>query len=265
MTVINSYEPLDLSAIGLVVQEALKVPYDLNSSIPVPTILENKRVALVPFVPSIHAETFFEEFHKSSSVLSAYLPVKMGDTLNEFIVLVEIGFRRQQESNLFAIIDKTKPPITNNNTNQPHGRIAGIIGWVHGSLRNLALEIGPVIILPEFQGTFVSANSIGLLLKYALDFPSRGGLGFRRVAWGADPHNEKSIAAAEKMGFKKEGTLRWLWVMPEGREGKKLSTERETVKGSVKADGRDSILLSICWDDWDGGVREFVEEKMTRK
>lgn len=252
-----------MSAAEEIVQAALKEPYDLNSSIPVPTILENKRVALVPFVPSIHAELFFEEFYKSSSVLSTYLPINMGDTLNEFIMVVEIGLRRQQECNLFAIVDKTRPPIPTNKTIQPYGRIAGIIGWVHGSPRNLALEIGPVIILPEFQGTFISANAIGLLLKYVLDLPSNGGLGFRRVAWGADPRNAKSIAAAEKVGFKKEGTVRWHWVMPEGREGKKLSEERMRV--NKNGDGRDTVMLSICWEDWDGGVREFVEQKMNEK
>jgi hypothetical protein len=56
-----------------------------------------------------------------------------------------------------------------------------------------------------------------------------------------------------------EGTIRWSWILPEGKEGKK-SREGDPHLGN----GRDSVLLAVCWDDWEGGVRERVDQVMQR-
>jgi len=68
-------------------------------------------------------------------------------------------------------------------------------------------ELGPVIVLPEFQRTFVSMNAIGLLLKYVLDLPAQGGLGYRRVQWTADPLNEGIPQDCSKDGIYKGGII----------------------------------------------------------
>ena len=197
-----------------------------------------------------------------------YLPFTIGGTVKEFIVMIETHFRRSQASTLFAIIDKTRPLLDAYPDIRPAGQVAGLLGFVNASARNLSFEIGPVIILQDFQGTFVSSNAIGLVLKYALDPPSQGGLAYRRVVWCADPRNERSVAAAEKVGFKKEGVLNWNWVLPESKEGKEVNAERlafEAEIGRGRQHGRDSVVLSVCWDDWIGGVREVVEERIKRK
>jgi len=269
MPIINTFNspsiPEDIDAI---VQDALKEPYDVNSCVPVPTILENERLAIVPFIPSIHAEPFFDVFKKESAPLMKYLPVPFGGTVKEFIVTIETRFRRSQASVLFAIIDKTRPPLDAYPDIRPAGQIAGLLGFINASASNLSFEIGPVVILQDFQGTFVSSNAIGLVLKYALDPPSQGGLAYRRVVWCADPRNEKSVVAAEKAGFKKEGILKWNWVLPEGKEGKEVNTGRLAFEAGIGRGlhhGRDSVVLSVCWDDWTGGVREIIEERMKRK
>jgi len=96
-------------------------------------------------------------------------------------------------------------------------------------------------------------------MRYCLDLPKDGGLGFRRVQWTASPANVTSIRAAERMGMKVEGTLRWMWVLPEGKEGKKAG------EGRGAGAGRDSVLLASYWDDWENGGREDVEKIMERK
>jgi hypothetical protein len=106
--VVNNYKPSTSTSRGDQ-SRAFRIPYDLNCSIAVPTILENERVAIVPFVPSIHAEPFFEEFNKANAELSKYLPIVIGDTLDDFVRFVEIRMRRWENAVLFAIIDKTKP------------------------------------------------------------------------------------------------------------------------------------------------------------
>ena len=231
-------------------------PYDLNSSIPVTPLLETERVQLVPFIPAIHAEIFYGAFAKDATTISKYLPGSWSN-ITESLHFVEAFIRRDPTRTLFAIIDKTKPST---DVRVPVGRIAGIIGWLYGSMRNRSLEIGPVIVLPEFQRTFVSANAIGLLLRYVLDVPASGGLGFRRVAWSAHPHNEASIAAAQKMGFVKEGVLRYWVDLPPGREAYAVELEGGREGGN---DG-DIVLLSLCWDTWVSGARDVVVERMAR-
>ena len=129
--------------------------------------------------------------------------------------------------------------------------------------------------LPAFQRTHVTGNAIGLLLHYCLELPASSvgskdapnqpfgpGLGLRRVQWTSNAENSKSRRAAERMGFRFEGTLRWIMVLEEGKLGPAPSEERAKL---CKGPGRHSHMLSICWDDWElEGVREHVQNVMTK-
>ena len=124
---------------------------------------------------------------------------------------------------------------------------------------NLTTEIGFVMVFPAFRKTHVAKSMIGLLLRYALELPSASppGLGFRRVQYSAHPDNAPSIALAERLGFRKEGVMRWMWVLPDelaeaGRKGR----EGDATGGKT---GRDAAILALCWDDWENGARERVE------
>ncbi|KAF5380134.1 hypothetical protein D9615_006189 [Tricholomella constricta] len=224
---------------------------NVNFNVPLPSSLETPRINLTPFIPSVHGELFFSAFEIAPE-LGQYLPIAF-PSYPEFLSFFEEYIRSDDGGVLFAIIDKTKGGDGDLKT-----QLAGIIGILNCSPRNRAAEIGPVIVLPAFQRTFVSTNAIGAILKYLLDVPSEGGLGFRRVAWTANPDNQSSIKAAERMGFKKEGTMRWTWCLPAGNVGKESGKERG---GAL---GRDSVLLAICWDDWEDGGKENVERMIQR-
>ena len=92
-------------------------------------------------------------------------------------------------------------------------------------------------------------------MRYALDLPPAG-LGLRRLEWRANSLNTKSIALAMRMGYQLDGVLRWDRVYPGDRKGNGRKVREDDVKpGSV---GRDTALLSVCWDDWLNGVRDVV-------
>ncbi|KAJ7035050.1 acyl-CoA N-acyltransferase [Mycena alexandri] len=221
--------------------------YDVNFKHPLPeSSLETSRVKLTPFLPHFHTDQLL-------SILSANPEIERFLAI-PFTAEAIDTFGADPESILFAVIDKTK-----GEHGGEQGAFAGIIGLCNTSAQNLTTEIGGVICFPEFQRTFVNTNAVGILLRYCLNLPEEGGLGFRRVQWAASPFNTSSIRAAERMGMKIEGTLRWLWVLPEGKEGKKPGA------GRGEGHGRDSVMLATYWDDWENGGREHVEKIMVRQ
>ncbi|RDB21746.1 hypothetical protein Hypma_010904 [Hypsizygus marmoreus] len=229
--------------------------YEPNFCFPVKD-LESERVKLTPFIPSKHADAFFALTRPSYE----YVPFGPYATADEFVsILVEGRIHPNPESVLFAVYDKTKAP----ETGVPDGAIAGAIGYWGTSAVNLVTEISFVLISPQFQRTHVTSNAIGLLLHYALDLPSEGGLGLRRVSWQVSPLNGASIRAAERMGFKKEGILRWHYVL---QEHKQIGNGPERREGDPKSNmlGRDTEVLGLCWDDWEDSAKGLVNAIMSR-
>lgn len=128
---------------------------------------------------------------------------------------------------------------------------------------NLSAEIGLVIAFPKYQRTHLTSNMVGLLLQYCLELPENGGLGLRRMQWQTDAQNALSIKVALRMGFLHEGVKRWDRVVP-ASEGKPNTVEKLPREGDSRGTdfGRHTALLGLCWDDWEGGTRERVQELM---
>jgi RimJ/RimL family protein N-acetyltransferase len=191
--------------------------------------------------------------------LYEHLPFGPFESVDHFLdTFVEERIRSNPACILFAVFDKTKASPGN-----ADGELAGTIGLLNTSTANLVTEIGFVLMLPAFRRTHVTSNAIGLLLRYALNLPTAGGLGLRRVVWQASAINGPSLRAAERMGFKREGVLRWTWVLPEGKE---RGNGRERRKGDPKENqlGRDTVVLGLCWDDWENGGEEQVDAIIAR-
>ncbi|RPD54563.1 hypothetical protein L226DRAFT_539290 [Lentinus tigrinus ALCF2SS1-7] len=131
---------------------------------------------------------------------------------------------------------------------------AGICAYINTSAANLSTEIGALICVPAFQRTGVTSAAVALLMQYALRLPSEGGLGLRRVQWQAHESNERSIGLARKHEFQLEGIIRWQRVLPGHKPGVK-QREGDSSPGTM---GRHTALLSVCWDDWEQGVKEKI-------
>ena len=229
-------------------------PYDVNWIMPLhEATLESDRIKLTPFIPSLHAKGYAEQI-AAHPELHRYFPFNPS-TLDEILTIVELTVRRDPTWVLFAIIDKARGG----------GTFVGIIGLIRASPANLSAEIAWTIVFPEFQRTYVTSNAVGILLQYCLELPSnpqRPGLGLRRVQWTAHTDNRPSHAAAKRMGFKEEGVLRWAYVIPAGMNGNGLAL-RDGDPESPKP-GRDSLVFSLCADDWESGGREHVQQMIDR-
>ena len=191
------------------------------------------------------------------SHIPSFGPFSAEQELHDYIEKIA---RPDRGTILFAVIDKTR----NRSREDDEGAIAGMIAYKNTSTANLSTEISYVITLPPFQRTHVASNAVGLLLQYALEPPSNGGLGLRRVQWQANSLNVASLRTAEKMGFKMEGILRWDRIFHDGKARGKTGNGRDPPEGSEDDLGRDTVLLSHCWDDWEQGEREKVLAIMDR-
>ena len=262
MSYINSYKPppppTPLAEAELYGTE----PYDPNWVFPIMLeSLESERVKLVPFVPSVHAKHYWTEATKDPDLWRYYSI--LWRTFEEYLTWVERQVRRNPSNILFAILDKTRPDVEH--PEFEGGSLAGVLGLFYTSDANLLTEIAFVAILPAFQRTHVASNAAGILMRYCLELPSASppGLGLRRVQWCAHSRNVKSAKLAERMGFKREGVLRWMYVMPEElrRDGDEVTGEGR----SADKPGRHTLVLSVCWDDWENGVREIVQRNIDRR
>lgn len=169
-----------------------------------------------------------------------------------------INARINPEIFLYAVFDKKL---------HSEPTLAGTIGFLNSSVADLSTEIGYVITLPEFQRTHVTTNGAGMLLHYGLDLPKDGGLGLRRVQWQASANNQRSVNAAMKLGFKLEGIQRWQRSLPDA-ESKAIGSNGIPLRnGDPRREnlGRDSAVLALCWDEWEEGGREKVDEMMKLK
>jgi len=230
-------------------------PYDINWIMPLhEATLESERVKLTPFIPSLHAKKYAEQI-ASHPELHRYFPFNPL-TLDEILTMVEQTVRQEPLSVLFAIIDKA----------HGGGTFAGMIALADGCPWNLSATIGWVIVFPERQRTYVASNAVGLLLQYCLELsshPERPGLGLRRVQWISHTANRASHAIAKRMGLREEGVLRWMYVIPEGMEGNGIPLRDGDPKSPRP--GRDSLMFSMCADDWESGGREHVQQMIDRR
>lgn len=107
---------------------------------------------------------------------------------------------------------------------------------------------------------------MGLLLQYALDPPSDGGLGLVRVQWRLDSRHEGSARVAERMGLRYEGTETWFRLIKDGVTRGKVGNGKSSPPGSEEGDvWQDKTTYSMCWDDWLEGGREKTVAAMVKR
>eukprot|EP01054_Gregarina_sp_Poly1_P004760 Gregarina_sp_Poly_1__4759@NODE_253_length_10628_cov_50_063252_g221_i0_p4_GENE_NODE_253_length_10628_cov_50_063252_g221_i0NODE_253_length_10628_cov_50_063252_g221_i0_p4_ORF_typecomplete_len264_score29_66Acetyltransf_3/PF13302_7/4_8e13Acetyltransf_10/PF13673_7/3e03Acetyltransf_10/PF13673_7/0_088Acetyltransf_10/PF13673_7/3_4e03GNAT_acetyltran/PF12746_7/87GNAT_acetyltran/PF12746_7/2FR47/PF08445_10/1_9_NODE_253_length_10628_cov_50_063252_g221_i07871578 len=251
--------------------------------------LENDRVKLIPLSKEAgHGRVLFEAIKHHQQIFE-YLLFGPFARLEAFIE--DFCYKRiwsVPSGTQWLVIDKTSKKAPNTTWLDEEGAVAGTLGLLNTVIEHAKTEIGRVLIVPEFQRTHVTSNAVGLLMHYVLDLPKSdhtgldyvgsvplyGGLGMRRCQWQTIFGNAASARTAERMGFVREGVLRWDRIVP-------LNVTDENVKANNGGPcryndpygaqpGRDSIMFSVCWDEWEGlsdgkGVRGHVDRIMGRR
>ncbi len=94
-------------------------------------------------------------------------------------------------------------PIFFTATSLEHRRKVGLIAIMSIAAPMGRAELGNIWYSPLVQRTRVNTEATYLLLRYLFDE-----LGYRRVEWKCNNENERSKAAARRMGFQPEGLFR---------------------------------------------------------
>jgi N-acetyltransferase len=142
-----------------------------------------------------------------------------GDDRMRNYIQTTLDARKNGEQYPFIVFDKAT------------GEYAGSTRFYDIQSANQMLQLGYTWYGNRFRGTGLNKHCKFLLLQLAFEE-----LDMYRVEFRADARNERSIAAMKSIGCKPEGILRSHMWLEDGTR-------------------RDSIVLSILKEEWEGGVK----------
>jgi RimJ/RimL family protein N-acetyltransferase len=156
------------------------------------------------------------------------------------------GFRRWLEE-LSAGADPMVHAIIDNASS----RVVGIAAFMRITPAAGSVEVGHVVYSPLLQRSTVATEAMYLMMRRAFE------LGYRRYEWKCDALNEKSRAAAQRLGFSFEGIFRqamvykgrsrdtaWFSILDGEWPALRAAFERWLSPDNFDADGRQRLRLS---------------------
>ncbi len=137
--------------------------------------------------------------------------------------------------------------------NKETGRLGGVASYLRIKPVMGSIEVGHLCFAPELQRTRAATESMFLMMKHAFD------LGYRRYEWKCDHCNEASGRAAERFGFRFEGTFRqammykgrnrdtdWFAIVDRDWPEVRRRFEAWLAPGNFDESGRQKTSLSQC-------------------
>jgi hypothetical protein len=130
MAFINTYAPTH----DIIVHDPYgPVPWDLNFVLSIPPAIENEVVKLIPFIPRLHADGFWDVAGASDPELYRFIRQSFASK-DDFLDWTRRG-QRNPEICTFLVIDKTKPAVAAEGADLG-GAMAGMISYVFASKAN---------------------------------------------------------------------------------------------------------------------------------
>ncbi|MEJ7610898.1 MAG: GNAT family protein [Ferruginibacter sp.] len=187
-------------------------------------VLENNAVLLRPLCEDDHEHlVHFSENEPEIWTYSLYAAAG-AENLREYIDTA-LKAREGGTEYPFIVFDKRTQ------------RYAGSTRFYDIQSQHRSLQLGYTWYGKAFQGTKLNKNCKLLLLEFAFEQ-----LNMRRVEFRADNNNERSKAAMKSIGCTAEGVLRNHLLTHTGAN-------------------RNTIILSILKEEWEGGLKEMLMEK----
>jgi RimJ/RimL family protein N-acetyltransferase len=151
--------------------------------------LEGRLVIAEPLDPEQHAAPLFQASHETAEArrIWDYLPDGPFENLSGFEAWLG-AMTANPDRCVFAFRDK------------PSGRAGGMATYLDIRPPHGAIEVGYIWFAPSVQRTPWATEALFLMLRHAFD-----DLKYRRMQWRCNALNEKSRAAALRLGFTYEG------------------------------------------------------------
>lgn len=153
--------------------------------------LEGRYVALEPILPAAHAEDLWRAAHDGGDeaiALWTYMPYgPFRDAAEMRAWLAEVA---SSDDPLFMSVIGHDGPV-------------GMASFMNADLAMRRVELGHIWYAPSGQRTEANTETAYLMLREAFER-----LGNRRVEWKCDALNDRSRAAAIRLGFSFEGVFR---------------------------------------------------------
>jgi len=152
-------------------------------------VLDGRLVTLEPVELERHAEPLYAASHETAEAkrIWSYLPDGPFEDLATFTTWLG-AMAAAPDRAVFAFRDKAS------------GRAGGMATYLDIRPRDGSVEVGYIWFAPFLQRTPQATEALFLMLRYALDE-----LHYRRMQWRCSALNERSRAAALRLGFTFEG------------------------------------------------------------
>jgi len=150
---------------------------------------------LEPIEASRHAEALYQAHALDAEGRNwTYLPYGPFATAGDLSVWIR-SVEKSEDPLFFAIVDLTS------------SRAVGWASYLRIDPAMGSIEVGHVVYSPALQRTPGGTEAMYLMMRRAFDE-----LGYRRYEWKCNSLNAPSWNAAERLGFRYEGTFRQAWV-----------------------------------------------------
>ena len=105
-------------------------------------------------------------------------------------------------------VESLEDPVFHAILDAPTRRPVGVASYLRIDPAMGVIEVGHLNYAPALQGTAAATEAMWLMMRRAFEE-----LGYRRYEWKCDTFNVPSRVAAERLGFRYEGTFRQAVVM----------------------------------------------------
>ena len=149
------------------------------------TVLDGSYVRLRPLTVD-DAETVYAALGQARDDLWTYMPFGPFDSVDD------------ASEYLSYMVDQSdwQPYII-----EVDGFVQGFKSYLRINPSDGVIEIGSIVFSPQLQRTTAATESVYLMMRHAFDS------GYRRVEWKCDSLHSRSRKAADRLGFRYEGTF----------------------------------------------------------
>jgi RimJ/RimL family protein N-acetyltransferase len=157
--------------------------------VPARSVLTGSAVRLEPIDPARHTAALYRAGHATESARRSWAFLPWGPFPSEEAMHAQLrDFAAKLDRIFYAISDRAT------------GEAVGKATYLDIQPTSGVIEIGGIWFAPGFARTRGATEALFLMLAYAMD-----DLGYRRMQWRTNALNEKSRAAARRLGFRFEG------------------------------------------------------------